>query len=627
MHAAFRAGLSVTLLLAFPFVVVGVGAGGVAAGVAVGGRPGAQIALLGLGVLIALGFALVSALSTRLAAPNGPKLTQRDQPELWRTVADLAELAGTRPPDEITLVGEVNAAVREDSRLLGLRAGRRHLLIGLPLLAGLTVAELRAVLAHELGHYGRGHTRLAAVTYRGAETLQRTVARLDRGPVRWVLDRYARLYALVAKSATRAQELQADQVMVATAGREATANALRAVSTLGPAWAAFNRRYARLAIETDRTPDLLLGFHAFLVHPAQRDWLGELVEQVLDNEPESPFDTHPSLRRRLAAIADAEEQSYDSDARPAWALLTEPRTTVPTLESALIARELGPRASWTDIVRLAGAADARHGAGLLAKAVVDSGQGRTGAIGEVVQALRRGRVAELAEPVRWPGATDEEVVAELLADVVVTALIESGRAYHDLDWGGPWQVRLADGRRFDATRLTGPAVADRNLVDALGRNLQALGVPPQFVCPLDPEEEVRETEPALVGVFSSLQLGRAPKDLLVYASGLLVLPLSRWVWFKRGFAGLIGGSERMERKRIALLTERGHPALCEAKGADWISLEEVSGGSFTTKRTVGQLNIEFAQGAPLRFAITNFTEDYGDAHAGLRAFFQAKAAV
>ncbi|MGW0518130.1 M48 family metallopeptidase [Crossiella sp. NPDC003009] len=627
MHAAFRAGLSVTLLLAFPFVVVGVGAGGVAAGVALGGRPGAQIALLGLGVLIALGFALVSALNTRLAAPSGPKLTRRDQPELWHAVEELAELAGTRPPDEITLIGEVNAAVREDTKLLGLRSGKRYLMIGLPLLAGLTVAELRAVLAHELGHYGRGHTRLAAVTYRGAEALERTVDRLDRGPVRWVLDRYAHLYALVAKAATRAQELQADRVMVATAGRDAAANALRAISTLGPAWEAFNRRYARLAIQADRTPDLLLGFHSFLVHPAQRDWLADLVEQVLDTQPESAFDSHPSMRRRLAAIAEVEEQAFDADARPAWALLTDPRTTVPALESALIARELGPRASWADIVRLAAAAEARHGAGLLAKAVLESGLGRTGAIGEVVQALRRGQVAELAEPVRWPGATDEEVVAELLADTVVTALLESGRAYHQLDWGGPWQVRLSDGRLFDATRLTGPAVADRNLVDALGRNLQALGVPPRFVCHLDPEEEVEDTEPPLVGVFSSLQLGRAPKDLLVYGSGLLVLPLSRWVWFKRGFGGLIGGSERMERKRIALLTERGYPALREVKGADWIPLAEVSGGSFSRKRTVGYLTIEFAEGAPLKFAITNFTEDYGDAHAGLRAFFQAKAAV
>lgn len=614
--------------MAFPFVVIGVGAGGVAAGIAVGNRLGVQLALLGLGVLIALGFALISALRTRLTPPSGPKLTRAEQPELWRVVEELSELAGTRPPDEITLIGEVNAAVCEDSRLLGLRSGKRYLMIGLPLLAGLTVAELRAVLGHELGHYGRGHTRLAAVTYRGAETLERTVARLDRGPARWVLDGYARLYALISHAATRAQELQADRVMVATAGRAAAANALRAISTLGPAWEAFNRRYARLAIQVNRTPDLLLGFHAFLVHPAQRDWLAELVEQVLDNEPESALDSHPPIRRRLAAIAEQEEPDVEPDARPAWSLLTDPRTTVPELEGALIARELGPRATWAEIVRLAGAEDARRGAAMLATAVVDSGQGRTGSIGETVQALRRGQVAKLAAPVRWAEASDEEVVTELLADAVLSALIESGRAYHDLDWGGPWQVRLADGRRFDPTQLTGPPVRDRRLVEALGRNLQALGVPPQFVCRLDPEElPGEEEEPTLVGVFSSLQLGRAPKDLLVYRTGLLVLPLSRWVWFKRGFAGLIGGSERLERGRVARLTQRGFGALRKVAGADWIPLREVAGGSFTRKRAVGYLNVEFTEGAPLNFAITGFTEDYGDAHEGLRAYFQAKAAA
>ncbi|MBP2475069.1 Zn-dependent protease with chaperone function [Crossiella equi] len=620
----FRSVLAVALLAAFPLVVVGVGAGGVAAGVALGGRPGAQLALFGIGVLIALGFPLVSVLITRLAPPRGPRLTRQAQPELWRVVEELAELAGTRPPDEITLIGEVNAAVREDTRLLGLRPGTRHLMIGLPLLAGLTVAELRAVLAHELGHYGRGHSRFAAVAYRGSEALARTVDRLDRGPVRWVLGGYAGLYRLVSGAATRAQERQADEVMAATSGPAAAANALRAVATLGPAWAAFNRRYARLAITADRTPDLLLGFHAFLVHPAQRDWLAGLVEDVLDEQPESRFDSHPTLRRRLAALARAGDHDPEPDARPAWAVLTDPRTTVPALEGELIARELGPRASWAEIVRLAGAADARQGAGLLAKAVVDSGQGREGTVGEAVRALRRGRVEELAAPVAWDGATAEEVVAELLADTVVAALVQAGRAHHELNWGGPWVVRLFDGKVFHATLLTRPAAADRNRVESLGRNLTALGVPPGFVHRLDPEESTVDEEPALVGVFSSVKLGSAPKDLLVYGTGLLVLPLARGVWVRRGFAGLAGASERLERKRIARLTGQGHTALAAVPGALWLPLAEVAGGSFARKGAVGYLTVELTDRSPLRFAFSGLSEEHGDAHEGLSSYFRQK---
>jgi Zn-dependent protease with chaperone function len=45
---------------------------------------------------------------------------------------------------------------------MGRRAGRRYLYLGVPILQVLTVSQLRAVLAHELGHYSRGHTRFGA---------------------------------------------------------------------------------------------------------------------------------------------------------------------------------------------------------------------------------------------------------------------------------------------------------------------------------------------------------------------------------------------------------------------------------------------------------------------------------
>ena len=59
--------------------------------------------------------------------PSGVPLTREAQPELWRVVDELAVIAGTRAPDDIRLVSEVNAAVWERTGLLGLRPGRRYL--------------------------------------------------------------------------------------------------------------------------------------------------------------------------------------------------------------------------------------------------------------------------------------------------------------------------------------------------------------------------------------------------------------------------------------------------------------------------------------------------------------------
>ncbi|WP_230193542.1 M48 family metallopeptidase [Streptomyces coriariae] len=82
------------------------------------------------------------------SVPHAVAVGPQDQPELWEQVRAAAEVAGERPPEELYLVADVNAGVSEQSRFLGLLSGPRRMLLGVPLLAGLTVPRLRAVLAH-----------------------------------------------------------------------------------------------------------------------------------------------------------------------------------------------------------------------------------------------------------------------------------------------------------------------------------------------------------------------------------------------------------------------------------------------------------------------------------------------
>lgn len=140
-----------------------------------------------LTVTILLASAILRGMFTFLRAgrlgpvPHGVAVKPDDQPELWDQVRAAAEATGERPPDELYLVAEVNAGVAEQSRLLGLLPGRRRMLLGLPLLAGLTVPRLRAVLAHEFGHYGNLDTRLGGVIMRGREAVLHTVEMFSGG--------------------------------------------------------------------------------------------------------------------------------------------------------------------------------------------------------------------------------------------------------------------------------------------------------------------------------------------------------------------------------------------------------------------------------------------------------------
>jgi hypothetical protein len=145
--------------------------------------------------------------------------------------------------------------VAEESYLLGLVPGRRRLLyVGAPLLPGMMADELRAVLGHELGHYARKHTRLAALVYRGSVSLRATVAQLRgqravrsrpgfRADYTWLLriplSLYARLYYRLSRAVSRRQELEADAAAAAIAGPAVTADALRAVHAIGVCWEVF----------------------------------------------------------------------------------------------------------------------------------------------------------------------------------------------------------------------------------------------------------------------------------------------------------------------------------------------------------------------------------------------------
>src|SRR5262245_55387882 len=130
MTTAFRAVLAFTLLAGF-YVLVGLF---VAAAIFVdvmlfvdfhGNTIRAAIVLtLIAGPLVR---ELVAVSARREGEQPGVPVGREHEPVLWQTVEELAHLVRTAPPDEIRLVAEVNAAVSEDTRSLGMKATRRRM--------------------------------------------------------------------------------------------------------------------------------------------------------------------------------------------------------------------------------------------------------------------------------------------------------------------------------------------------------------------------------------------------------------------------------------------------------------------------------------------------------------------
>jgi hypothetical protein len=121
----------------------------------------------GTGDLERSGRAFYASLRLPAREITGVAVLESEQPAVWSAVRRAAVAAGTAPPEFLWIDSRFNAAVFEQTRWLGLRAGPRHLVIGAPMLIAFSPAKLDAVLGHEFGHFAHRDTRLLPVIMRG----------------------------------------------------------------------------------------------------------------------------------------------------------------------------------------------------------------------------------------------------------------------------------------------------------------------------------------------------------------------------------------------------------------------------------------------------------------------------
>lgn len=326
MATVLRAALAVVLLVGFYLVGLGLFAGLCwLSWWLLLASPGPAEAWFGVLVVATAVGVVVTAwgvLRVRPDPPAGATLTDQQAPELWSLVRELAESVGTRPPDEVRLWSAANAAVWEDARWLGVRAGRRFLYLGAPLLQVLTAAQVRAVLAHELGHYSRHHTRLGVVTYRGGQAIVSSIVQIGPGRVvGMVFVGYAVLYFRVSLLVMRRMELAADRTAVRVAGREAVMQALRGADRTSSAWEYFVASYVTWARSEAYLPSELLDWFGVLM-ANRRDKLGR--PGARPPEPWSRWDPHPPIDDRVALVAAAPDSPVVPDLRPATVLVPDP---------------------------------------------------------------------------------------------------------------------------------------------------------------------------------------------------------------------------------------------------------------------------------------------------------------
>ncbi|MGH3715251.1 MAG: M48 family metallopeptidase [Micromonosporaceae bacterium] len=543
MSTTLRAVIAVALLVGFyvfAFAVVGVVAA--VAFWAWTTHPGAAATKITIALVVVV-VALVRAIwvvnRKRPAEEYGMPLTPQQAPDLWATVRVLAREVDTRAPDEIRLVADVNAAVSEKATLLGLRGGTRTLYVGLPLLLGLTVSQLRSVLAHELGHYSRSHTRLGEVTYRGRATVLSTVERLGRRSViGWLFKGYAYLYLLVSQAVSRRQEYEADRASVRVAGRDTAGAALREVRVVDAAWGFFADNYVGYALESGYAPSDLFGGFAQLLRARSEELAG--VRDAPPDNDRSRWDSHPSLAERLAAIERQPEVVVPADQRAAVTVLGAVDFWLAQAQRELL--DLGDRTvlPWEQLTAEAVRERQRREAGVLHR-VAARITGGTPALATTLDALAADRYEELfAELVRLRGqsldasASSEELRGSLASEIVArlasglaVAAVDSGAAYYRHSWTGPAELTAVRSGPLDLDRFgeyATDAYREARYVPELRRLLAAAQIsewpPAGAATSATPTAAGAE----LVAAVSDIKVNGVLRDLLVLDTGLISVP-------------------------------------------------------------------------------------------------------
>ncbi|MEV4295823.1 M48 family metallopeptidase [Microbispora rosea] len=469
----------------------------------------------------AVGRGVWRAVRSRPEPPTGLLLPADRAPMLWATVRELAAEARTRMPEEIWLTAEVNAAVQEESRLLGLAGGRRRLHVGLPLLQTMTVGQMRAVLAHELGHYSGRHTRLSAPAYRGRLVIAHTLDRIGpHNPAGWLFRAYARLYLLVDRAGSRRQELEADLASARAAGADAAAGALREIRVLDAAWDFFMDQYVRLGWESGYAPaDLFAGFGALVA--ARRDELDELRAHEPDDSG-SRWDTHPPLSERLAALAAAPRRAAPLDTRPAVMLLADIAEAGRALQRVAIDSGERTLLPWPELTAAALAAQLQREADTIFRVIARTTGRPAAGPADVVDSIAAGQLTTIAQPF-FPTATRREVgplFAEPLETLLRLAALRSGVARWWHSWSGPAEFRGVRGDELPLGKIATLAVTPGGLQSALAE-LAALGVDVRRAAPADTAPSTFGS--AVVGGLANVRADGIEHDLFVLTTGLVLV--------------------------------------------------------------------------------------------------------
>ncbi|HXJ58959.1 MAG TPA: M48 family metalloprotease [Verrucomicrobiae bacterium] len=252
---------------------------------------------------------ILRSIRVRIDPPGGFEVHRSQSPQLFALLDEVSQKLACARFHHVLLTSDYNAMVVQVPRLGVLGWQRNFLILGLPLLQGLSPEQLRAVVAHEFAHLSGNHTRFGCWIYRVRRSWEQVLNRMlaEQHPGAGFLFKFFRWYAPYFNAYTfvlaRANEYEADSWAARLTGSEIAGQALCQVQIHNRLLEeSFWPETMRLAVKQEQ-PEIG-AFHrlrerlqAGLEPHSARKWLRQSLAAETNNA-----DTHPCLRDRLQAL-------------------------------------------------------------------------------------------------------------------------------------------------------------------------------------------------------------------------------------------------------------------------------------------------------------------------------------
>ena len=252
---------------------------------------------------------MIRALWVRIAEPSGLRVTREETPRLYALIDEVAARMGGVTVHSVSVSSDFNACIVQTPRWGIFGNYQNHLEIGLPLAMALNVTELKAVIAHEMGHLSEAHGKFGAWIYRQRVTWHALESKFNdpTGIFDHILGAfygwYAPYFYAYSFVLARNHEYVADRAAANVTSPAAIGAALTKLELAGRFLSEIF--WTRLYEQVEKQPEppylphsiMPRAFKAAESQWARPDWLQQSLKRYAADD-----DTHPSLAERLAAL-------------------------------------------------------------------------------------------------------------------------------------------------------------------------------------------------------------------------------------------------------------------------------------------------------------------------------------